>query len=58
MPITREQLKKLIREQPFTTIAKSFNVSDNAIRKWCDKFKLPRKKTEIKKYSDQEWKLI
>lgn len=58
MPVTREQLKNLIRELPFTTIAKQFNVTDNAIRKWCDKFGLPRKKTDIKNYSDQEWKLI
>ena len=51
----RETLKKLIRILPFTTIAKQYNVSDNAVRKWCDKFNLPRKKSEIKKYSDQEW---
>ena len=29
----REELKKLIRTLPFTTIGKQFNVSDNAIRK-------------------------
>ena len=55
---SREQLKYLIRNFPFTTIASQFSVSDNAIRKWCDAEGLPRKKTEINKYSDQEWKKI
>ena len=58
MPVTREELKDLIRKYPFTQIAAKFLVSDNAIRKWCDKFQLPRKKTEIKQYSDEEWKKI
>lgn len=52
---SREELKHLIRTLPFTTIAKQFDVSDNAIRKWCDSYKLPRRSTDIKKYSDDEW---
>ena len=56
--ITREELKSLIRTKPFTVIASEFNVSDNAIRKWCDKFNLPRKKTDIIKYSNEEWEKI
>ena len=58
MKITREELKFLIRTMPFTQIAKKFNVSDNAIRKWCDKFNLPRKKSEIQKFSEEEWSKI
>jgi 5-methylcytosine-specific restriction endonuclease McrA len=58
MPITREELKEKIRTIPFTTIASEYNVTDNAIRKWCDKFNLPRKKSEIKRYSDEEWNNI
>ena len=54
----RETLKKLIRTLPFTTIGKQYNVSDNAIRKWCDKYNLPRKATVIKQYSDEEWQSI
>lgn len=54
----REQLKILIRTTPFTTIGKQFNVSDNAIRKWCDKYNLPRRSSEIKKYTEEEWKLL
>lgn len=56
--ITREELKDLIRTTPFTTIAKQFGVSDNAIRKWCKKYDLPYKSSVIKKYSDEEWKNI
>lgn len=58
MPVTREELKELIRTTPFTKIGEKFGVSDNAIRKWCDKFNLPRKVTEIKQYSDEEWSKI
>lgn len=58
MLVTRQELKDLIRTKPFTQIGKQFNVSDNAIRKWCDKFNLPRKSTEIKKITDEEWKNI
>ena len=55
---SREELKKMIRTIPFTSIAKQFNVSDNAIRKWCDTYNLPRKVSDIKRYSDKEWELI
>ena len=55
---TREKLKELIREKSFLQIAKIYNVSDNAIRKWCDSYNLPRKKTEINNYSDEQWQTI
>ena len=58
MPITREELKELIRTKPFTHIAKKYQVTDNAIKKWCDKFNLPRTKKEIKTYSDEDWKNV
>ena len=54
----REELKKLIRTLPFSQIGKLFGVSDNAIRKWCDTYNLPRKVSEIKTYSDKEWEQI
>ena len=52
---SREDLKVMIRTMPFVKIGEKFKVSDNAIRKWCDAYSLPRKKTEINKYSDEEW---
>ena len=58
LPVSREQLKDLIRNEPFTEIGKKFGVSDNAIKKWCIKYNLPARKKDIKKYSDEEWELI
>ena len=58
MPVTRDELKNLIRNKSFSEIGRQYNVSDNAIRKWCDKFNLPRKKSDIKKYSDDAWSKI
>ena len=55
---TREELKTLIRNKPFTKIGEMFNISDNAVRKWCDNYQLPRKSSEIKKYTNEEWELI
>ena len=55
---SREVLKSQIRTMPFLQIGKLYGVSDNAIRKWCDKYGLPRKVTDIKQYSDEEWEKI
>lgn len=55
---SREELKKLIRELPFTKIAEIYNCTDNSIRKWCDKENLPRKKSEINSYTDEQWAKI
>ena len=55
---SRDELKNLIRNYPFTTIANNFLVSDNAVRKWCDNYNLPRQKTVIKSYTDEEWEEI
>lgn len=54
----REELKQLIRTMPFTEIGKLFGVTDNAIRKWCDKEKLPTLKRQINSYSNSEWETI
>ena len=55
MDISREELKFLIRNKTFAEIGRNFNVSDNAVRKWCDKLNLPRTKSLIRTYSDEEW---
>lgn len=54
----RDILKSLIRTKSFLEIGKMFNVSDNAVRKWCDAEKLPRKKAEIKQYTNEEWEKV
>lgn len=53
--ISRDELKSLIRNNNFKQIGKLYGVSDNAVRKWCDKYNLPRRKVDIIKYSDEEW---
>ena len=58
IPITRNELKNLIRTMPFTKIGIQFNVTDNAVRKWCDNYNLPRRVSEIKTYSDADWELV
>lgn len=56
--VSREELKKLIRIMPFTQIGLKFGVSDNTIRKWCDKYNLPRKASEIKLISNDDWEKL
>ena len=56
--VTRDELKSLIRTCTFTDIGRKYGVTDNAIRKWCLAEGLPRKKTEINNYSDEEWNNI
>lgn len=53
--ITRDELKDLIRTTSFVQIGKKYGVTDNAVRKWCDRYNLPHKKGDIKKYNDKEW---
>ena len=55
---SREELKRLIRNKPFIQIGYIYNVSDNAIRKWCVLEGLPKTKKEINSYSDEEWQQI
>ena len=56
--ISKEELKQLIRTTPFTHIGKQFGVSDNAIRKWCEKYGLPKRASDIKNISDDDWEKI
>lgn len=54
----REELKNLIRTTSFLAIGAQFGVSDNAVRKWCQKEGLPYRTKDIKAISDEEWLLI
>ena len=46
---SKEYLENLILTYPFTKIGEMYNVSDNAVRKWCKKYDLPFRKSEIKR---------
>lgn len=54
----RGELKEMIRTMPFTAIGEKLGVSDNAVRKWCNRYKLPKGKRKIDSYSDDEWENI
>lgn len=45
---SKEKLFELIKTTPFLTIGKMYNVSDNAVRKWCEAYGLPYKKKDLK----------
>lgn len=55
---SREVLKTKIRTMSFVQIGKEYNVTDNSVRKWCDTYGLPRRVSEIKSISDEEWEKI
>ncbi len=44
---TKEELEKLIIKYSFVSLGKMFNVSDNAIRKWCKFYNLPFRKKDL-----------
>ena len=46
---SKEDLEKLIYNIPFTKIGEMYNVSDNAVRKWCKKYGLPYRKKDMVK---------
>ena len=45
---SKEELLELIKSKTFIEIGKMYNVSDNAIRKWCKDYNLPYRKKDIK----------
>lgn len=47
---TKETLWEEIQTTPFTTLGKQYDVSDNAIRKWCKTYGLPHTKKGIKEF--------
>ena len=53
---SREELKQLIQEYSFTELGRKFNVTDNAIRKWCKQENLPFRKIDIQQIT--EWDKI
>jgi hypothetical protein len=57
-PISRQELKDLIRTETFVNIGRQYNLSDNTIRKWCKKYNLPSKSKDIKMITDEDWEKI
>lgn len=44
----KNELENLIYKLPFTQIGALYGVSDNAVRKWCQKYGLPYRRNDIK----------
>ena len=49
------ELAKMIVETGFRQVGEIYGVTDNAVRKWCKKYKLPYQKTVIKNISKEDW---
>lgn len=45
---SKEELFNMIRTHSFVKVGEFFGVSDNAIRKWCEYYNLPKTKRELK----------
>lgn len=45
---SKEELYELIKNNSFVAVGKMFNVSDNAVRKWCKQYGLPSRKKDLK----------
>lgn len=56
---TREDLIKTLRDNNcvFLRVAKIYNVSDNAVRKWCIKHGIPTKKVDLKKFMMRQFEV-
>lgn len=46
----KKELLELIKTSSFVEIGHKYGVSDNTVRKWCKKFKIPSTKVELKSY--------
>ena len=55
---SREVLKQLIRTKSFSEIGRDYGVDGNSVKKWCKSYSLPALKSEINKFSDEEWDKI
>lgn len=44
---SKEMLKELVAQYPFTKIGKMYGVSDSAVRKWCITYQIPYKYNDL-----------
>ena len=47
---TKDVLISLISQYSFCEIGRMFNVSDNAVRKWCKKYSLPFSRKDVRQF--------
>lgn len=53
---SKKELKNLLLEFNMSQIAQIYNVTDNAIRRWCDLYRLPKRLNGIKQLREKEKK--
>ena len=51
----RDVLKAQIRRNSFSSVGRLYGVSDNTVRKWCEKYGLPKLTYAIRFIPDDEW---
>lgn len=56
--LDRDVFKSEIRIQSFGHIGEMYGVSAKTISRWCENLNLPHKKSDIKKYSKEEWEAL
>lgn len=54
-PVSRSELKELIRSVSFVEIGRKYNVTSKAIQNWCKAYGLPFRKKEINMINDLDW---
>ena len=57
-PMSKEELKEMIRTMSFVAIGEKYHCTDNNIKKYCKGYNLPFRKKDIKNYTDEEWEKI
>ena len=55
---SKEELREHLRDKSFLAIGREYDVSDNAVRKWCKKYGLPSKRTDVIKFREEEFGII
>ena len=56
----KEELERLINTEhvSYEEIGRRYSITGGAVKKWCKALNLPYLRSEINKYSSEEWKLV
>lgn len=57
-PVTRDELKQLIRQNSFSSIGDLYGVTYTAIKKWCIFYGIPHRRKDIDAMDEQSWDLV
>lgn len=54
IPVGKEKLFEMLVVNPFTKVGEFYGVSDNTVRKWCKKYKIPHSSKYYKNYAEEK----